>query len=301
MLFIIILLIFGFIISLSSYIVIISPFILLKPFKKTINYFIKKNIITDPNVFGIRYKIINFSTFDNINLIGCFLEAANPKATIIFLHGIGDSRFSHLEFMSNFVRHGYNVLMYDARAHGESAGNFCTFGFYEKNDVGSAINFLDENKLIQKNEVIGLMGVSLGGAVALQSLYQDSRIKFCIIESAFSNFRSILKDYRSTGIFRITKLFNKIIDNRIEKLAKFSIDDITPERFLKGYSGKVLLVHGEKDRKILVKYHVELKKNARNCESIIIPGADHNDVRELGGEDYVKKLLNFADKAIFRT
>ena len=255
-------------------------------------------MITDPGFYGIRYEDFNFSTFDNFLLKGWLLKTENPKATIIFLHGIADSRYSHLEFLSKFVKYGYNVLMYDARAHGESGGYFCTYGFYEKRDILSAIQNLDIKQKIDEKSIIGLMGVSLGGAVVLQSLNLDKRIKFCITEAAFSDFRSTMDDYRSRGIFALTKIFSNILDKRIEKIGKFKINDIMPKDQLREFSGKVLLVHGENDKKINIKYHTELIENARNYESLIIKKADHNDIRIIGGEDYTTKLLRFADNTI---
>ncbi len=286
------------IISFSVYIITIAPFILLTPRKKKLDYFKLKNIITDPGYYGIRYFNISFPTEENYCLKGWFLLADNPKATIIYLHGIGDSRYSHLEFMSLFVKHGYNVLMYDARAHGESEGLFCTYGFYEKNDVKCSIDFLAKEHFIEADSIIGLMGTSLGGAVALQALNVDNRIKFCITEAAFSDFQSTLDDYRSKGIFSLVKPFGKIIDKRIERLGNFQISAIVPKNYLSAFSGRVLLVHGAEDKKIYPEYFSHLAESAHAPEKLLLLDAGHNNIREKGGEDYIKQLLQFADNSV---
>jgi pimeloyl-ACP methyl ester carboxylesterase len=54
----------------------------------------------------------------------------------------------------------FDVLAYDSRAHGESGGNACTYGYYEKRDLSRAID------LIGLRPVVAL-GISLGAAVAL--------------------------------------------------------------------------------------------------------------------------------------
>jgi len=288
-----------FLVSLYTYVILISPYILLKPFRKKLQHFRNKKIITDPGYYGVRYENISFHTFDNYLIKGWVLLSPYPEATIIFFHGISDARYSHLEFMSKFAKKGYNVLMYDLRAHGESEGKFCTYGHFERQDVKSAINMLERIGIIDQNSILGLMGVSLGGAIALQSLNVDKRIKFVITEAAFSNFKSTMDDYKSIGIFRITGLFWNIIEKRIEKIGNFKINSILPFQELADYNGKSLLIHGDKDEKIDIKYHSELVNNAKDVVPFIVQGAGHNNLREKGGKDYFERILNFANKIIY--
>ncbi len=284
-----------FLITLSLYIITVSPFILLLPRKKNAAYFQEKGIITDPFLIGINYQNISFFTTDGFLLRGWFLKSTESKGLIIYLHGIADSRHEHLEFMKNFIVHGFDVVMYDARAHGESEGHFCTFGAKEKWDVKSAIDFLTKENFIKTDTVIGLMGTSLGGAVTLQSLNLDDRIKFCITEASFSYFPSTLNDYRKKGFFRITYPFRKIIDKRIEKIGGFNLSEVNPKSSLKKFNGRALLVHGKSDQKIYIKYHTELMESAQSAESLIL-NSDHNDIREIGGIGYINTLIRFADK-----
>jgi dipeptidyl aminopeptidase/acylaminoacyl peptidase len=199
--------------------------------------------------------------------------------------------------MSKFVERGYNVLMYDARAHGESEGLYCTYGFYEKEDLLSSILYLEKSGFIETQTIIGLMGTSLGGAIALQAAEKEQRIRFCITEAAFSHFPSTLEDYRSKGFFVLSKPFNKIIDKRIEKIGKFNIKDISPRDSISKFEGRTLLVHGRNDKKIYIKYQQQLFENALYAELMTLD-SDHNDIREAGGVDYLKILINFADTCI---
>jgi dipeptidyl aminopeptidase/acylaminoacyl peptidase len=291
--FVILLLLITFIISVSVYIITISSFIILKPFRKDIKYFQKKGIITDPKHYYIEYDDVIIDTLDNKKLKGWFLKSKERKALIIFFHGVSDSRYSHLSFFEHFVKYGFDILAYDLRAHGESTGNFCTYGFYEKKDTESAIKFLEKNGYITNNSIIGLMGISLGAAIALQSINIDNRIKFCVAEAPFSNLSDILDDYQFKGFFKLTKLYNSFIRRRIEKVGNFKISSVQPKNNVTNFKGKILLIHGDKDEKINIKYHYEILKNGFAIESFVLKGAGHNNLREIGGKEYINRILLF--------
>src|SRR4030095_13241635 len=48
---------------------------------------------------------------------------------VILLHGIGDNRAGVAGYGSEFLAHGYRVLLPDSRAHGESGGELATYGW----------------------------------------------------------------------------------------------------------------------------------------------------------------------------
>jgi predicted acyl esterase len=56
-------------------------------------------------------------------------------STVLLLHGHTDNRAGMLGFADMFLRHGYSVLLPDARAHGVSGGDMATYGIRERDDV----------------------------------------------------------------------------------------------------------------------------------------------------------------------
>ncbi len=67
------------------------------------------------------------------------------------------------------MREGFDVVADDSRAHGESAGDACTYGYHEKKDLSRVLHPLGIERAI-------LVGGSLGAAVALQAGPGDPRI-----------------------------------------------------------------------------------------------------------------------------
>ena len=86
---------------------------------------------------------------------------------MILIHGIGGNKESYLGLAKRLSSLGVASVMFDNRAHGQSGGKYCTYGFEERNDVSKIIDYILEKK---QNSSIGIWGNSLGGAIAIQSL-----------------------------------------------------------------------------------------------------------------------------------
>ena len=68
-----------------------------------------------------------------IHLAGWLFRTERPRrGLVVYLHGVGDNRTSGIGIAERFTALGFDVLAYDSRAHGESGGDACTYGFYEK-------------------------------------------------------------------------------------------------------------------------------------------------------------------------
>lgn len=73
--------------------------------------------------------------------LAAFFSKATSR-TIILLHGIRGYKEHFSELAIRLNGKGYNTLALDLRAHGDSDGKYCTYGFYEKYDVQKAVDFL---------------------------------------------------------------------------------------------------------------------------------------------------------------
>lgn len=64
------------------------------------------------------------------------IRARGGNGTVVILmHGQGDNRVGMLGPAEMLLRHGYSVLLPDARGHGESDGAITTYGVLEADDV----------------------------------------------------------------------------------------------------------------------------------------------------------------------
>ncbi len=111
-------------------------------------------------------QAVYFQTHNDLKLEGWFLPSAGGKGTIAMFHGHGGKKSSLLPEAAVFRRLGYNTLLLDFRAHGNSEGNTCTIGQEESEDVRLVYDYLKQKG--EKN--ILLYGVSMGAATIMKSI-----------------------------------------------------------------------------------------------------------------------------------
>lgn len=288
-------LLFGFLLFLHFY----APRFIIE-IKNPIVEWLKTPVLENKQFDQNKGKMINFKSTDSLNL-KAFLSYATTektKGTIILVHGIRGNKEHYIALSEQLNRIGYQTVAVDLRAHGESDGQFCTFGVKEKTDISSLINYLEGNGQI--SQPIGIWGQSLGGAVALQALGTDKRLSFGIIESTFTDFRSITHDYANYHLgFDLSILTNYLI-NRSGKIGSFNPDDAEPLTFCSKINQPILMVHGTLDKRISINYG---RKNYDALQSqkklfLEVKDAHHLNVWETKQLDYFKYVFKFIDSNI---
>jgi alpha-beta hydrolase superfamily lysophospholipase len=213
--------------------------------------------------------------------------------TVILLHGIRTNKESFSSLSKKLNSEGFNTVALDSRAHGQSEGQFCTFGVKEKYDVSKLIDYLNSEENIGSN--IGLWGQSLGGAIGIQALSIDKRLKFGIIESTFSDFQTITHEYFNYHLGFDFKILTDYLIYRAGIISDFNPDKAKPSSYCKNVNQPILLVHGNLDKRINIKYaKVNFDKIQSSNKSFIeIKGANHLNVWEIGDSAYFDKTIKF--------
>jgi pimeloyl-ACP methyl ester carboxylesterase len=188
------------------------------------------------------------------------------RATIVYLHGVADNRGSAAGPIARFLPLGYDVIAYDSRAHGESGGDACTYGFYEKQDLHRVIGTI--------HGPVILIGASLGGAVALQEAADDPRVTAIVAAETFSDLRTVATE-RAPWVFT-----NGQIDRAFglaERDASFEVDVVSPARAASRITVPVLLIHGDADVDTTPVHSRRVFDQLRGPKRLIlVPGAPHN-------------------------
>lgn len=174
------------------------PFILIDgwlPYALLSHY--NHNVDSQPAIFkefNVKVEDINFTTDDNVKISGWWIPSpklATESPTLIVLHSLGGTRQDFLKFNLPIWQQGFNLALIDMRSHGNSGGEYFTYGFHERRDVSQLIDFLEQH---HKKAVdnIAVMGISAEGAVAISSAAYDNRIQALISISALDGRFSII-------------------------------------------------------------------------------------------------------------
>jgi pimeloyl-ACP methyl ester carboxylesterase len=119
--------------------------------------------VHSPDEYGLEYETIEFTTSDRLTLRGIWIPAPGSDKAVVILHGHGTSYDFDVYRAPYLHKAGFNVLLFDFRAHGRSDGKRMTFGYEERRDVLGAIEFLHHRGM----QHIGLLGFSYGGIVSM--------------------------------------------------------------------------------------------------------------------------------------
>jgi uncharacterized protein len=234
---------------------------------------------------------------DGIDLCGWKVRARMPNGDwILLFHGVPDNRtgvLGHAEFL---LRRGYNVVMMDSRAHGESGGAMATYGWKERYDTVAITNALYSSENVRH---LGALGVSMGAAIALQSAAVEPRIEAVIGEDPFANLREVSYDYGGLHFspFLGKSLFRPATIFAMRELAKaggFLPDDVSPEKAAEARPFPVLLICGTRDRTIPCRHAMDIYRNASGPKELwIVGGAEHASALGRAPAEYENRVTRF--------
>jgi uncharacterized protein len=238
---------------------------------------------------------------DGVELRGWKVRARSPNGDwILLFHGVSDNRTGVLGHAELLLRHGYNVVMIDSRAHGESGGEMATYGWKERYDAVAITNALYSNEKVNR---LGALGVSMGAAIALQSAAVEPRIEAVVAEDPFANLREVSYDY---GGLHFSPLLGKTLFRpatifAISELAKaggFPPDEVSPEKAVAARSFPILLICGTRDHIIPCRHAEDIYENARGPKELwVVEGAEHASALGRAPAEYENRVISFLMKS----
>jgi alpha-beta hydrolase superfamily lysophospholipase len=209
--------------------------------------------------------------------------SGHRRGVLVYLHGVADNRTGAIGVIERFRSRGFDVVAYDSRAHGESDGDVCTYGFFEKVDLSRIIDTVEPGPIV-------LVGTSLGAAVAIQEAAMDKRIRAVVAAETFS-------DLRTVAVERAPFFFTPTIIRRAFRLAEqqghFEIEAVNPASAAVGITVPVLLVHGDADTDTPVGHSRRVFANLNGPKRLmVVPGARHNGSLRAGVWEEIERWVD---------
>jgi len=149
------------------------------------------------------------------------------------------------------LRHGYAVLLPDARAHGESGGEMATYGVKEASDVRRWFDWIEQ---AEAPRCIDGLGESMGAGQMLQSLRATPGFCAVVAESSFASFREASYDRMgekmNAGAWAGRTLLRPSVEaGLLYARWRYGVDleQASPESAVATSLVPVLLIHGRRD------------------------------------------------------
>ncbi|MDP7262315.1 MAG: alpha/beta fold hydrolase [Dehalococcoidia bacterium] len=267
-----------------------------------------------PESVGLDYRDVSFtSRGGDARLSGWIIPSESgsdsPQSTargtswIIMLHGDNtnrsDPKTGMLSIARALSRRGFGIFMFDLRGRGDSPAAMSSSGYFERLDLQGAADYLVSKGADRRR--IGVLGFSLGAAVALMAGSNPNNFGAVVSDSSFADFSLVLKS-SMTGLRRPLTLAIPGIEFMAQAIYGINIKDISPARTIARSDTPVMVIHGEEDAVVPVE-HARLLGRAIGAsfdemesgeETVwIVPGAGHTGSFRTQPKAYIEKLVKF--------
>ncbi len=238
---------------------------------------------------------VSFTTSDGITLKGWYIPSRNGAA-IIALHGFNGNR-SHVALHAKaLAKHGYGVLLFDMRAHGESGGMLYS-PWDTGRDVSAAVDYLKTRSDVQPDR-IGAVGLSAGAGAVLYGAAASPDVRALILDGTG---RSTVDDFLNPfmpdvqGLWFMTpmvwmndRMVALFVGHAAPLPFKELVKHIAPRPMLFISAGQALY-----ETSLAQRYVANAGPSA---EAWDLPNVDHVGGILARPEEYTQKMLDFFDR-----
>ncbi len=232
------------------------------------------------------------------------LEIRHPEAkgSIICLTGqVGPSVTAFYGHAEVLFEQGYSIYLPELRAHGNSEGEVIGFGFTEYMDVAAITNYIAEHSHGDDLPII-VIGHSMGGAVALNSMSKNDDIDGVVAMSTYSSVADMFVEQASHNMpSYIAEVASPIV--QIICWIKYGENpwDLSPKNSIKNtHRRKVLLMHNNNDPEVSL---INLSRNMQGAASYVEiftrEDSTHTVARDflhpINDVEYSQRLIDFVN------
>jgi len=184
--------------------------------------------------------------------------------------------------------------MFDLRGHGESEGEHISAGYYERNDLLGAIDYVKQQGMSK----IGVLGFSMGAATSLMTVAECEEIDAVVADSAYADVTDIMETEFSKRS-SLPRFFIPLILFMANNMYRVDFAAIKPVEAVRESDIPVFIIHGGQDDMVPVQHALRLIEACQNPDSKlwIVPEAKHSNPYLARPAEYMNKVISFFDDA----
>jgi len=249
------------------------------------------------------HEDVTFMSRDGIVLKGWWFAVPRADRAAVIVHGRGRNRVNS-DFMPAAIAklllvHGYSVLLFDLRGHGESGGTRYTLGIEEPRDILAAIDLVASRADIERARV-AVIGESLGGGSLLMTVQADPTIGPVVTDSAFADGNAVVSE-SATKYTNLPAWFTPGIVLMSRLFLGLDISQVTPSKVVAAHPERAFLfIQCTDDTTVLLHHGLDLKAASTNpgTELWIVPGCEHVKAFATHPDEWAQHVLTFLGREL---
>ena len=242
-------------------------------------------------------KELSIKSFDGLKLVGYLLEG-NPKEVVICVHGYKSSMQNDFcDKIKIYQDRGSTVLLLNDRAHGKSEGRYLGFSEYDRFDVASWVDKINE---LYDNPKIYLHGVSMGGATVIHCANMKLKnvcgiVDDCGFNSILGISQALCKDMYHVPYFPMgycAWLWSLLITG-------ISFNKSQGEKCVAESDVPIVFIHGKEDYFVPKEMSINMYEACKSPKELhLIEGAGHAAAYMMAEEEYTAAVNRLLDGEI---
>ena len=222
-------------------------------------------------------------------LAGWYVPSEGNLGTVVLLHAIRGSRLQMLPRARLLHEAGYDVLLVDMQAHGESPGEHVTAGYLERFDAAAAVEFA---RVRNQGQPIAIIGCSLGGAATL--LAAPLPVDAVVLEAVYPTIEEAVDNRVHRRLGPASVVGTPLLLAQLRTRIGIDPAELRPIDHIAKLGCPVLVMTGDGDEHTTPGETERLFAAAAEPKQLVfIAGAEHQDLCHFDPEIYAKAVLPF--------
>ena len=245
----------------------------------------------DPTNYGLPRQEVRFASRDGLELGGWWIPAETPRGTVIVCPGLNGSADKDVPQTVPLHQAGFNVLLFDWRAHGRSAGELVTLGALEQADLFGALDYVQNEHGAER---VGVLGLSMGAGVAVMVAAQDKRVAALVVDGLYPTLKGMAVNYlRTRGVpRRVARGLVGIVLLMGSLRAGHLLLDVQPRRHVRSVQAPTLFVHAEHDEFASLRDVENMRAKMDVPTALwVAPDCAHREAFQRHAEEYNRRVL----------
>jgi len=236
--------------------------------------------------------ILDINSFDDLTLKAQYIEQESEKK-VILAHGFNQSGSDMGKLTKFYHEQGFDILLPDARGHGESEGAYIGYGWHDRLDYLDWIDVLIDE--YHAEEII-LHGNSMGAAVVLMTSGEElpDQVKAIVADSSYSTLEEELI-HQLKHIYNLPSFPLLNVTSMVTKVrAGYTFKEVSAIDQVQKNTRPLFIIHGDADDLVPTEMGHRIYEAAGGEKELwIVPDAGHTKAFDIVSEEFQDRVEAF--------